>query len=553
MITDPKINDDLKRRYYEQGYWTSQTLLDVWQERVSAHPAREYVADDQGCRLTYGQVDNAAARLASWLADSGVEVGDVVSFQFPTWAEFCIAYVACLKVGAVMHPLPRNFNATDLSYVMNLVGTRAFICPTFFHGIDYEAQALSVRDEVASLRAIAVVDKLEPARHGTAQLSDICVQFEPYAGAPRVASDDVACILSTSGTTGKQKAVLLTHNNMLFSERSFCEQAGRTEDDVMFMASPLNHAVGFWHGLISPMVLGGRSVLMQDFRPHAAIELMNREKCTWSMGATPFIYDMLKCIEQEGGPAIETLELFLCGGAPVPSRLVKCARAHGVNLCEIYGSTESCPHVYVPPAMSSAWNGAWSGIAYPGIEIKVVRADGTEAPLGEQGEELSRGPHLFVGYLNEPERTARALDDDGWFHSGDLGYMDEEGRLRINGRKKEIIIRGGENICAREIDDDLIGCPGVSETATIGMPDERLGERICTFVVVRRGDESDPHAEGALVNLDNVRAYLEAKGVGKRLWPERIEIIDAIPKTATGKVKRHILAAELAKRMSQDA
>ena len=542
MITDLKINEKRKRYYYDQGFWGTDTLLDVWNAQAARLGEREYVADDQGSRFTYGQIDSAAACFASWLDEAGVQAGDVVSFQFPTWAEFCIVYVACLKVGAVMHPLPRNFNDADLTYIMNLVGTKAFVCPTRFRSVDYEQQALSVRDDIPSLAAIAVVDKFEPARTGLPALSEICASHEPFTRTPEVTSDDVACILSTSGTTGKQKAVLLTHNNMLFSERSFCRAAERTQDDVMFMASPLNHAVGFWHGLVSPMILGGRSVLMQDFKPDAAIRLMNAEKCTWSMGATPFIYDMLKCIEHEGGPAIETLELFLCGGAPVPSRLVKCAHAHGVNLCEIYGSTESCPHVYVPPRECLEWNGAWSGVPYEGIEIKIVDADGNELPRGEQGEEISRGPHQFVGYLNERERTDRVLDDEGWFHSGDLGYMDEEGRLRINGRKKEIIIRGGENICAREIDDDLIGCPGISETATIGMPDERLGERICTFAVPT-GD--------ARPALDEVTAYLAGKHVAKRLWPERIEYIERIPKTPTGKVKRFVLSDELAKRMGK--
>lgn len=190
--------------------------------------------------------------------------------------------------------------------------------------------------------------------------------------------------------------MLFTHNNLIFSERSFVKGTERTADDVMFMASPLNHATGFFHGLISPMILGGRTVLQQDFRPAQAIEQMNREGCTWSMGATPFIYDMLKCIEFEDGPRFETLQLFLCGGAPVPGNLVQCAHGHGVMLAEIYGSTESCPHIFVPPAKCLEWNGAWSGIPFPGIEVRIVDGDRNDVPRGEQGEEIDR-----------PTRTAR--------------------------------------------------------------------------------------------------------------------------------------------------
>lgn len=543
MITGLKINEQRKQMYYEKGYWGKDTALDAWNDAVKNYGEREYVADDQGRRYTYAEVDDKASRLASWFKEIGIEVGDVVTIQFPNWAEFTVAYVAILKVSAVIHPVPKNYNDADLTYIMNLVHAKAFICPTYFHHTDYEQQAIDAMKECPSVKAIAVCDKFEPARYGTISLSTICATHEPLQEKPEVCSDDVVVILSTSGTTGKPKAALLTHNNMLYSERIFAQEAHRGPDDVMFDCSPLNHAVGFWHGLIAPMLTGGRSVLMQQFSPREAIELMNREGCTWTMASTPFIYDILKCIEFDNGPQLETLNLWLCGGAPVPARLVKCAKRHGVDLCEVYGSTESCPHVFVPIDKCVEWKGNWSGVPYPGIEIKCIDDNGNEVPAGVQGEEISTGPHLFVGYLDEPERTDRALDDDGWFHSGDLGFIDEEGRLRINGRKKEIIIRGGENLSAREIDDDLVECPGLLETATIGMPDERLGERICTFAVAR--DEHEP-------TLKEITDYLESQHVQKRLWPERVEYIPEIPKTPMGKVKRFELAEILKERMAND-
>ena len=540
MITDLKINAERKRFYYEKGYWTDKTIGDVWADRVASHPERTYVTDDQGSSYTYGEVDDRAARLASWLIAEGVQPGDVVTFQVPIWAEFCIVYVACLKCGAVMHPVPPNFNDEDLVYNMNKVESRAFICPTEFHRCDFVEQAFAVKDRIPTLTSIAFIDKQAPAPVGAPCLSGICAAFEPVRERAAASSDDVACILSTSGTTGRQKAVLFTHNNILFSERSFVKGLGRTADDVMYMPSPLNHATGFYHGLISPMILGGRTVLQEHFDAAKAFELCNREGVTWSMGATPFIYDILKYLTAENLGSFDTLRLFICGGAPVPGSLVQCAYGHGILLCECYGSTESCPHAFVPPEHCLEWDGAWSGIPFPGIEVRVVDADHRDVAHGAQGEEISRGPHQFVGYLNDKERTDRALDDDGWFYSGDLCYMDEEGRIRINGRKKEIIIRGGENICANEIDENLMECPGIGDHATIGMPDERLGERICTFAVPT-GDERPI--------LADITGFLAERHVAKRLWPERIEYIDEIPKTATGKVKRHLLAAELAERM----
>ena len=513
-------------------------------DRAQANADKEYVADDQGCRMTYGEVDDAASRLAAWLVSQGIKPGDVVTLQFPNWAEFTIAYVACFKAGAVIQSLARNFNGADLTYAMNLVESRAYIGPTSFHGVDYEQQILDIAGDIPTLKVIALVDKKAPKQTDLPTVAEIVATTEPLAEKVPVESDQVACLLSTSGTTGKPKEVMLTHNNILFSERVFTSELGRTQGDVMFMPSPLNHATGFFHGLISPLLLGGRAVLQQDFRPREAIELMNAEGVTWSMSATPFIYDMLNVLDAEDGLAFDTLRLFCCGGAPLPPALIERAARYGVLLCEIYGSTESCPHVFVPPEKCAEWNGAWSGVPFAGIEVKVIDEAGNEVPRGAQGEEISRGPHMFVGYLNERDRTDRALDDEGWFYSGDLCYMDGEGRIRINGRKKEVIIRGGENISAREIDDDLIGAPGLANSATIGTPDARLGERICTFVV-----PSDPAAPPT---QDDLIAYLRERHVAKRLWPERIEIIDEIPVTATGKVKRFILAQILKERMEAE-
>ncbi|MCI9262851.1 medium-chain fatty-acid--CoA ligase [uncultured Adlercreutzia sp.] len=546
MITDLKINEEQRKKYYEKGYWTEDTIRDVWDRQAAAHRDDEYVADDQGARYTYGEIDDAASRLAAWLVDQGIESGDVVTLQFPNWAEFCIAYVACFKAGAVIQSLARNFNGADLTYAMNLVGSKAYIGPTYFHGVNYEEQILSIADDIPTLKAIALVDKKAPKAEGSTlpTVSEIVASTDPLTSYPSVKSDEVACLLSTSGTTGKPKEVMLTHNNILFSEGVFVKGLERTEDDVMWMPAPLNHAVGFFHGLLSPMLLGGRSVLMQDFDVESAIKLINAENATWSMCSTPFIYDILKYLDAHPDESIPTYVLHSCGGAPVPGALIDRAHRHNILLCEIFGSTESCPHIYVPPSKCVEWNGDWSGVPFEGIEVRYVDEQGNDVAPGVQGEHISRGPHQFVGYLNEPERTDRALNDDGWWFSGDLGYMDEEGRIRINGRRKEIIIRGGENLSAREIDDNLVGCPGVGESATIGMPDVRLGERICTFVAPL-GD--------TIPTLESVTGYLAEKGIPKRLWPERIEIIEEIPKTLMGKVRRNVLTDELASRMAAEA
>ena len=543
MITDFSIDENRKAEYYAKGYWTSQTLNDVWSDRASRYGDREYVCDDDNVRLTYKEIDDKASRLAAWLLERGLQSGDVISFQIPIWSEFCYVYVAALKVGAVMHPLPKNFNDEDLEYVMNIVGTKAYIGPTFYHKTDYENQILVVKEKVPTLETIALIDKKAPKHNADIPtLNEIFEQYAPTTVKPQSCSDEIACILSTSGTTGRPKQVLFTHNNILYSERVYTSSYDRTEKDVMIMQSPLNHATGFFHGLISNMLMGARVVLQDRFEVEHAIDLANREGVTWSHGATPFVYDLLNHLDQTG-EKIPAFQIFISGGAPVPPVMVQRAYEHGFLLCESYGSTESCPHVFVPPTKALEWNGAWSGIPCEGIEVRVVDGQHKELPRGEQGEECSRGPSLFVGYLHNPQANQKCLDDDGWFYSGDLCYMDAEGRIRINGRMKEIIIRGGENVSANEVDNNLEGCPGIGDHATIGMPDLRLGERICTFVVPT-GDHTP--------TVKEVQEYLASIDVQKRLWPERIEAIDEIPYTLSGKVKRFELVNEIKRRMAAE-
>lgn len=544
MITDLKIDEGRKAEYYRKGYWDEKTLNDMWDQTVAQFGDREYVSDDRGQRFTYKEVDDKASRLAAWLKEIGIENGDVISWQVPIWADFTYVYVAALKVGAVMHPLPRNFNEDDLTYVMNVVESKAFITPTFYWKTDYEQQMKNFIDKVPSVKGVALMDKDAPVKDTSYKsVAQILETYEPLTEKPESKSDEVACILSTSGTTGKPKQVLLTHNNLKFSERVYVKGVQRTKADVMIMMSPLNHATGFFHGLLSNMMMGARVVLQEHFDADHAVELINREGVTWSHGATPFVYDLLNYLEETGNE-VPSLSIFICGGAPVPPAMIRRCWDHLFLLSESYGSTESCPHIYVPPHHVVPWNGEWSGIPCEGIEVRVVDPDHNEVHRREQGEECSRGPHQFVGYLNNPEANAKSLDDDGWFYSGDLCFMDEFGRIRINGRMKEIIIRGGENISAVEIDNNVKEFPGVKDCATVGMPDRRLGERICTFVVPEDGMKCP--------TMEEVQQFLNSKGVQKRNWPERIEPIAEIPYTLSGKVKRYILAKEIKERLKDE-
>ncbi|MCB7317985.1 medium-chain fatty-acid--CoA ligase [Lacrimispora sp. 210928-DFI.3.58] len=543
MFDEIKINPLQRQKYLEAGYWGNRTLLDCWEDTVKRCPDREYVVDDRGFRYTYRQMDEAASRVAAYLQAIGVRPKDVVSFQLPIWSEFALLTIACLKAGAVVHPIAMCYEEKELIRSMRITESKAYFGPTFFHKTDYESRILAVMDQIPSLKGVVLLDSARERTSSLVSLREILAQYQPLKKEECVhelTGQDIAAILCTSGTTGGTKGVLLSHDNIRYSEEAFYKELKLTQEDIMFMPAPLNHATGFHHGVIATMMIGAKLVLQQKYYCREAIELMNKEKCTYSMGATPFIYDILRELENNGGD-LPFLKFYLCGGAPVPGYLIRKAWKFRILLCEVYGSTESVPHVFVRPEEVLAFNGTSSGRPLGAIEVKVVDDDGREVPKGMPGEEISRGPNVFVGYLKDRAVTDGVLDDEGWFHSGDLCVMDEDGNIHIIGRKKDMIVRGGENLNSNEINDHLEGCPGMGDHTIIGMPDERMGERICAFAVPLTGHED--------LSLEEVKAYLREKQVPKRFWPERLELIGRIPHTGSGKVKKYLLREELQRRM----
>lgn len=542
MFDNIKINENQKSEYIKKGYWIDKTLNDCWNESVKKYPNREYIVDDRGFRYTYKQLDNLASKLASYLQNKGIGHNDIVSYQIPIWSEFSIITIACFKIGAIAHPIAMSYGEKQLIDSINLTESKIFFCPTYFYKTNYEQLAQKVLPNIKSLKDVVVLDNAKEKESSFCTLSEILNNYKPLKKQYIGKGDDVVAVLCTSGTTCDSKGVLLSNNNIRFSEQSFHKELDITENDIMFMPAPLSHATGFSHGIIAPMFTGSKVVLQQKYNCADAIELINKEKCTYSMGATPFIYDILRYIDNTD-KTISSLNLYLCGGAPVPSDMVQKALKHNIILCEVYGSTESSPHAYVRPTEAVALNGKTSGRAISGVEIRVVDENGVDVPFGVQGEELSRGPNVFVGYLKNKELTNQVLDDDGWFHSGDLCIIDKCGNIKIIGRKKDMIIRGGENLDSNAINDNLSGFDKVLDHTVIGMPDDRLGERICLFVVPKKGYEN--------LKLQDILDYLEKKGISKHFWPEHLELINRIPHTGSGKVKKYVLLKELNKRIQK--
>ncbi|ELD5791981.1 TPA: medium-chain fatty-acid--CoA ligase [Escherichia coli] len=536
------FNEQRRAAYRQQGLWGDASLADYWQQTARAMPDKIAVVDNHGASYTYSALDHAASCLANWMLAKGIESGDRIAFQLPGWCEFTVIYLACLKIGAVSVPLLPSWREAELVWVLNKCQAKMFFAPTLFKQTRPVDLILPLQNQLPQLQQIVGVDKLAPAT-SSLSLSQIIADNTSLTTAITTHGDELAAVLFTSGTEGLPKGVMLTHNNILASERAYCARLNLTWQDVFMMPAPLGHATGFLHGVTAPFLIGARSVLLDIFTPDACLALLEQQRCTCMLGATPFVYDLLNVLEKQ--PAdLSALRFFLCGGTTIPKKLARECQQRGIKLLSVYGSTESSPHAVVNLDDPLSRFMHTDGYAAAGVEIKVVDDARKTLPPGCEGEEASRGPNVFMGYFDEPELTARALDEEGWYYSGDLCRMDEAGYIKITGRKKDIIVRGGENISSREVEDILLQHPKIHDACVVAMSDERLGERSCAYVVLKA-----PHHS---LSLEEVVAFFSRKRVAKYKYPEHIVVIEKLPRTTSGKIQKFLLRKDIMRRLTQD-
>ena len=536
------FNEQRRAAYRQQVLWGDASLADYWQQTARAMPDKIAVVDNHGASYTYSALDHAASCLANWMLAKGIESGDRIAFQLPGWCEFTVIYLACLKIGAVSVPLLPSWREAELVWVLNKCQAKMFFAPTLFKQTRPVDLILPLQNQLPQLQQIVGVDKLAPAT-SSLSLSQIIADNTPLTTAITTHGDELAAVLFTSGTEGLPKGVMLTHNNILASERAYCARLNLTWQDVFMMPAPLGHATGFLHGVTAPFLIGARSVLLDIFTPDACLALLEQQRCTCMLGATPFVYDLLNVLEKQ--PAdLSALRFFLCGGTTIPKKVARECQQRGIKLLSVYGSTESSPHAVVNLDDPLSRFMHTDGYAAAGVEIKVVDDARKTLPPGCEGEEASRGPNVFMGYFDEPELTARALDEEGWYYSGDLCRMDEAGYIKITGRKKDIIVRGGENISSREVEDILLQHPKIHDACVVAMPDERLGERSCAYVVLKA-----PHHS---LSLEEVVAFFSRKRVAKYKYPEHIVVIEKLPRTVSGKIQKFLLRKDIMRRLTQD-
>ncbi len=516
----------------ESGYWRDETLLDHLARAVARTPDRIAVVARQSetgreTRLSYHELDHLSDLLALSLRECGVGRGDVVSFQLPNWWEFTVLHLACLKLGAISNPLMVIFRDRELTFMLGLAESKVLVVPARFRGFDYPAMAARVRERLPTLHHVFVVGGEGPDAFSTL--------LKPSAGNPDLTTlpgtslspDDVIQLLYTSGTTGEPKGVMHTSNTMLSNLAPFAARLGLGVDDVIHMPSPLAHQLGFMYGVVLPIMLGGTAVLQDIFVAEEMARQIRDERATFTMGATPFLNDLTEYATTHDTDT-PTLRIFVSAGAPIPRALVSKARkALGAAIISAWGMSENGAVTTTHPDDGEEKATSTDGCPLPGMELRVIDADGRPVSVGEPGQLQVRGCSNFVGYLKRPELDA--TDPDGWFDTGDLAYMDADGYIRIAGRSKDIIIRGGENIPVVEVENLLFRHPAIAEVAIVGYPDPRLGERACAFVRLR---------EGASLTLSEMIAYLSNQQMARQYIPERLEITPELPRTPSGKVQK---------------
>ncbi|MEU1950968.1 AMP-binding protein [Nocardia rhamnosiphila] len=505
-----RVPPDLARRYREAGWWTDETLGEILARGLAAAPGVTFRVHSRirPWSGTFAEVERIARRLAAGLRRRGVGPGDIVAFQLPNWMEAAATYWASALLGTTVVPIAHFYGRRELGYILGAVSPKVFItCARFGHQ-EFDP------DLCAAVPVVGVVDRD----------FDELLEPEPMDGVLRADPDGPACIAFTSGTTRAPKGVVHSHNTLGYEVRQLAGMYPADRGDQLTSA-PVGHFIGMLNALLIPVLDGAPVHLLDLWDPGWVLELMASENICVGGGVSYFVTSLL---DHPGyRPAhLAQLRYAGLGGAAVPAAVSTRLEQLGITVFRSYGSTE---HPSITGSLTTAPADKrlfTDGNALPGVEFR----------LGDDGEIISRGPDLCLGYT-DPELTARAFDADGWYHTGDIGTVDTDGYLTITDRLSDIIIRGGENVSALEVEEVLLTLPGVAEGVAVAVPDPRLGER--TAAVVRCLPDHRPP------DIEALRAHFARAGLAKQKWPEELHIVADFPRTPSGKIQKFVIRREL--------
>jgi non-ribosomal peptide synthetase component E (peptide arylation enzyme) len=535
MAFETRLTPAMAARWRGAGLWGDDTLASVLARCVRLHPERAALSDGTR-RLTYRELADGIDRMAARLRGLGIGEGDVVTIQLPNWIEFALTFFALERLGAVAVTVSVDFRARELDYIMRFAGAKMLVTCATFHGFDHVAMAEELRPRLPGLACIGVVRGTP--RPGMVSLDDVAAgSGSPEGFTPvRMHADAVMRMAFTSGTTGNPKGVMHNHNTTLAAARILNGDVGLNSDDVMMIWLPLGLNWGYLT-LVQAILAGAKAVLLDRFAPGVALDRIERERVTY----IPTAPASLTAILQEPDLAqrdLSSLRLVITGGASAPVETIRAWRraAPGV-LLELLGMLETGYQAYTRASDDPERVAGSVGTPASHMGLRLVDLDGRDVVPGEAGDICCDGPSVHLGYHNNPAANAEAFLPDGWFRSGDLGMIDQDGNLRIVGRLKEMINRGGKKFFPREIEEILYTHPHVLYAAIVGIPDARLGERNCLCVVPR----------GEAPTLDHLLAFL-GDSVATYKLPERLELFEQFPFTPTGKIQRHALVRAVAAR-----
>ncbi|MBC2778929.1 AMP-binding protein [Parasphingopyxis sp. GrpM-11] len=490
-------------------------------------------------RVTFGALFEDAEALAVSFGDLGLHAGDRISFQIPNWHEAAAINLAAAMAGLVVVPIVPIYRDAEMRQMLADSGCRLLFLAEQFRGFDYAAMAERIQPDLPSLETVIFVRGSDPARSYEALVE--CGRGRSLGGWA-ASPNAVKIILYTSGTTGTPKGVLHSQNTLNNALDMCIRQWRIQEGEVLLMPSPVTHLTGYGY-LEMPLLTGAKTLLMEQWNAEEAADLIEKYDVVGTISATPFLKELADCAERRG-TGLPSLRFFACGGAAVPPSIIRHANTvlDRAPAFRVFGCTEA-------PLITMGFHGAdehelaaTTDGKIEDYKVRIVDEDGNELAAGEEGEILARGPAMLLGYF-DPLQTEEAITDDGFYKTGDLGILTPENAVLITGRKKDLIIRGGENISAKEIEDLLYRHPAIEDAAVVAMPHARLGEGVCAVVVLR------PDAELSRANLAE---FISQSGLAKQKWPERIELVDQLPKTATGKVRKDVLRSEIARAIATD-
>lgn len=497
-------------------------------ERPDAPAVIEAGADGSRRSYTWAELRAESERVAALLLELGVADGEPVAYQLPNLLEFTAITLGILRIGAICEPLMPIFRERELGFMLRQSEARVLFVLRSFRNRDHLAEAVALQPELPTLTHVLALDDLSEANPDTTP--DASTRAAITARRPH--PEQIAKLLFTSGSTGEPKGVLHRHATQVRAAAAHIQHFGLTADDVIYIPAPMAHQTGFLYGMWMALQLGATQVVQPIWDGAVGFEAMRDTGVTFVQAATPFLADLVR-IGRERNQQPGALRFFVAAGAAIPRELARDAREIlGGEVGGGWGSSETCMGTAFAPGDPP--ERAWSADGRPmdHVKLRIVDDEGQEVPTGVEGHYELLTPNAFQGYLNRPDLTAEAFTADGWYRTGDLAHVDADGYLHMTGRVKDVINRGGEKIPVADIEQLLYQHPAVRDVAIVAMPDPRLGERGCAFVVLE---------DGAGFDFKTMIAYLDGAKVTKTYWPERLELVEELPRTPSGKIQKFVL------------